>query len=393
VRYNPFDFETQQDPYPTYEWLRDESPIYHVADHDLWVLSRYADVQATLRNWEMYSNREGVDIDKTDSLLAPGNMDEKDGPTHDMWRRLVQPWFSPKAFQTRLAQPLRTETARLVSALVDAGGGDITEQVAWQLPTFVVAQMFDIPDEFRSEMLAFMKPVFARIPNDPNPPEEALQAGKAIDRFCRELVARRRREDVSERDDIVSLLIRSSLEGEALTDDQVTGMISHMIVASSGTTQDLITNSVWLLAEHPGERAKLVENPGLIPAAVEECLRYESVVQSVSRVSNAETEHHGKKIPAGATIVNLLGSANRDERYWDEPKRFDVSRKPGRHLAFAEGIHHCIGAPIARLEASIVLEELLGRAPDYELAAPPVRAVSHVARGFEHLRIRTGSAS
>lgn len=390
--FDPFDFEIQQDPYPVYEWLRDSHPIYHVENHDLWVLSRYEDVQTTIRDWETYSNREGVDIDKTDSLLSPGNMDEKDGPEHDVYRRLLQPWFSPKVFQRRLLEPVRAEVRRLVGRLVDEGKGDVTEMIAWQLPTFVVAQMFDVPEERRAEMLSFMKPVFARIPNDPNPPQEALDAGAHIGSFCAEIIAQRRTEGTDGRDDIISLLLRSELDGRPLNDQQILGMIAHLIVASSGTTQDLITNSIWLLAEHPAERARLVEDQSKIPAAIEECLRYESVVQSVSRVSNVETEHHGVTVPAGATIVNLLGSANRDERYWDDPKQFDVTRRPGRHLAFADGIHHCIGAPIARLEAKLVLEELLNRMPDYELCEPPVRATSHVARGFEHVRIRPGVA-
>ncbi|MEV8569599.1 cytochrome P450 [Streptomyces sp. NPDC051322] len=391
MSFDPFDFETQKDPYPAYEWLRNESPVYYVEKHDLWVLSRYEDVQSTIRDWETYSNREGVDIDKTDSLLSPGNMDEKDGREHDVYRRLLQPWFSPKVFQRRLLEPVRAEVARLVGDLVAQGSGDVTEMIAWQLPTFVVAQMFDVPEERRPEMLSFMKPVFARVPNDPNPPQAAFVAGEHIEAFCREIIVQRRQEDPEGRDDIISHLMRSELEGSSLSDEQILGMIAHLIVASSGTTQDLITNAIWLLADHPGERAKLIEDRSKISAAIEECLRYESVVQSVSRVSNVVTQHHGTNIPAGATIVNLLGSANRDERYWEDPKRFDISRKPGRHLAFADGIHHCIGAPVARLETRLVLEELLTQMPEYELAVPPVRAISHVARGFEHVEIRSGA--
>lgn len=390
MRYDPFDFEIQQNPYPYFEWLRNEHPIYHVEKHDLWVLSRYDDILSVLRDWQSFSNREGVDIDKTDTLLSPGNMDEKDGPEHDVYRKLVQPWFSPKAFKTRLEDPIRQETKRLIANLVDKQSGDVTVEISWQLPTFVIARMFDAPMADREALLSYMAPVFARVPNDPVPPPQAMAAGKNIEEYCLGLIAERRREDLSDRDDVISLLLRSSLDGEALSDRQILGIIAHLIVASSGTTQDLITNAVWLLAEHPEERAKLVADPAGIPTAIEECLRYETVVQSVSRVTNDVTIHHGIEVPAGAEIVNLLGSANRDERYWDDPKRFDVSRKPRRHLGFADGIHHCIGAPIARMEARIVLEELLAVAPDYELDGEPVRAVAHVARGLEHLYITMG---
>ena len=392
MRFDPFLLEIQQNPYPVYEWMRDEAPLYYVEEHDMWFLSRYEDVLATIRDGVTYSNREGVDIDKTDSLMVPGHMNEKDGVEHDVYRRLLQPWFSPKMFQQKLAEPIRSETVNLVNSLVASGSGDVTDFVAWQLPTFVVAKMFDLPDEIRPELLSYMKPIFARVPNDPVPPAETFVAGEKIMALCREFIAQRRTENYRERDDIVSMLLASELDGRPLDDEQILGMVAHLIVASSGTTQDLITNSIWLLAENPAERAKLVEDPSGIPAAVEESLRCETVVQSVSRVTNVPVVHHGTEVPEGATIVNLLGAANRDERYWgDTASQFDVSRKPGRHVAFGDGIHHCIGAPIARLEAKLVLEELLKAWPDYEITEPPVRAVSHVARGFEHLVIGAGS--
>lgn len=390
IYFNPFDFDIQQDPYPVYKALRDRAPLYHVEEHDLWVLSRYEDIETVIQNWESYSNREGVDIDKTDSLLSPGNMDEKDGAEHDKYRRLIQQWFGPKQIRDNLVEPLRAETEHLVSSLIERGGGDVVEEIAWHLPTFVVARMFDAPDESRSELMSYMKPVFGRIPNDPVPPQSAFDSGRNITKWCLELIEKRRREDVTARGDILSTLLRSELDGKPLDDQQVLGIISHLIVASSGTTQDLISNAVWLIGSHPEERAKLVATPEMIPAAIEECLRYEAVVQSVSRVTNEDTVFHGQTVPAGATIVNLLGSANRDERQWPDPDRFDVSRSPGKILSFADGIHMCIGRPIARLEAKLVMEELLNRAPNYEISAPPVRAVSHVARGFEHVLIKPG---
>ena len=393
VYFDPFDFDIQQNPYPVYEELRNESPIYYVEKHDLWVLSRYSDIHSVVNDWQTYSNREGVDIDKTDSLLAPDNVDEKDGAEHDKYRRLIQKWFTPRTLRDELLDPLKKETSHLVSEFAAQGGGDIVQSVAWQLPAFVITRMFDAPEDDRADLISFMKPVFARIPNDPVPPKEAFESGRLITNWCNDLIEKRRGEKLAGRNDILSMLLQSNLDGNPLTDEQVLGIISHLIVASSGTTQDLIANAVWLLAEHPAERSKLIAAPEMIPNALEECLRFEAVVQSVSRVSNVDIMHHGAVIPQGATVVNLLGSANRDERHWDDPKRFDVSRKPNgylSHLSFADGIHRCIGAPVARLEAKIVVEELLEKMPEFELTSPPVRAVSHVARGIEHLYIGTG---
>ena len=401
IYYDPFDYEIQKDPYEVFRDLRDHAPLYHVAEHDLWVLSRYEDIRTVIFDWETYSNREGVDIDKTDTLLSPGNMDEKDGAQHDKYRRLVHQWFGPKQIRENLVEPLRKETEALVSAFRARGGGDVVAEVAWELPTLVLTIMFDAPDADRAKLGSFMKPVFERIPNDPVPPAAAFESGEKITQWCLDLIEKRRTEPLTGRPDILSMLIRSELDGAPLDDQQILGIVSHLIVASSGTTQDLISNAVWLLGNYPDERAKLLADPKLADKAIEECLRFEAVVQSVSRVTNREVEFYGQTIPKGATVVNLLGSANRDERKWPEPDRFDITREPngllsdvpvmtGGHLSFADGIHMCIGRPIARLEAKLVVEEFLRQMPDYRPSAPPVRAVSHVARGFEHVYIESG---
>lgn len=401
IQYDPFDYEVQKDPYPIYRELREHAPLYYVEKHDMWALSRYSDVQGVIRDWRAFSNREGVDIDKTDSLLSPGHMDEKDGAEHDKYRRLVQRWFGPKQLRANIVEPLRAETSSLVAGLKERGGGNLVEEISWQLPAFVVTRMFDAPDADRQELVRIMKPVFARLPNDPVPPQAAFESGEHIMDWCRNLILQRRREDLTERGDILTMLMLSELDGKPLDDQQILGIMSHLIVASSGTTQDLISNAVWLLALHPGERAKLINAPDRIPAAVEECLRYEAVIQNVTRVANKDVEFYGVTVPEGATVVNLLGSANRDERKWDNPDRFDVLRNPegtlpdpagqyGGHLSFADGLHLCLGRPIARMEAHFVVEEMLQQMPHYELSAPPVRAVSHVARGFESVLIEPG---
>lgn len=401
IHYDPFDYVVQQNPYPIYRELRDHAPIYHVEQHNFWVLSRYSDIQATIIDWETFSNREGVDIDKTDSLLSPGHMDEKDGKEHDKYRRLVQSWFLPKQIRTQIADPLREETRGLISSFRERGGGDIVEEVSWQLPAFVVTRMFDAPGEWRSELVDIMKPVFARIPNDPVPPKAAFDSGERIMAWCSELIKERRRENLNGRGDILSMLLQSQLDGAPLNDQQVLGIISHLIVASSGTTQDLISNIVWLLAEHPEERAKLIMNRGAIPGAIDESLRYEAVIQNVTRITTRDVEFYGVTVPAGSTVVNLLGSANRDERKWGDPDRFNVLRNPegvlpnptgmyAGQLSFADGIHMCLGRPIARMEAQFVIEELLDQMPNYHLTEPPKRAVSHVARGFESVHIAVG---
>ena len=193
----------------------------------------------------------------------------------------------------------------------------------------------------------------------------------------------------------MSVLICSELDGKPLTDAQVLSQAAFLFVAGSGTTQDNISSLLHLLALYPDERAKLLADPSLIPNAVEESLRFESPIQNLKRLTNSNVELHGVSIPAGSTVVTILASANRDERYWDEPNRFDVSRTPRRHLAFAEGIHHCLGAPVARFETQVAIEGVLRVMPRYEIARTPERSVSHIGRGLEKLYLHpnVGSAA
>lgn len=388
MHYDPFSLKIQQDPFPVYEWLRDEAPLYHDEKNDFWVLSRYEDVQATLRNTSVFLNCHGVDVDKTDTLLTPGNMAEKDGADHDDLRRAVQPWFSPKSIRQNLEDPSREETARMVEGFLGREEIDITHELAFMLPTFVVAKMFDLPEDERPYLRSLMAPVFARLPDDPEPPPEALEAGRKIGDYFAEVV-RRRREGWVDRgeSDLLAFMLRAEMRGEPLPPELLIGTVAHFFLASSGTTQDSISNTILLLARYPEERRKLIEDPSLIPGAVEECLRFETVIQNTTRLCSEDFELHGVTIPKGATVVCLMGSANRDPRYWEDPERFDVSRTPRRQLGFADGPHHCIGAPIARFEVRLCVEEMLRLMPDFRVSRPPKRAVSHVSRGFEHVWI------
>lgn len=392
MKYDPFSAETHRDPYPVYKWLRDECPVYHNEEHDFWAVSRYEDVRSVLCDWERFSNREGVDIDKTDALLAPGNMDELDGPPHDAMRKLVQFWFSPKSLRTRLERKLRNEAKIILAEMSNSKICDLTQGLAWQLPTLVVADMFNLPYEERPLILSYMKPVFRRVAGEPTPPDEAITAGENIGAYLQDKIECRRRESLHGSDDLIAVLLASRLNGEPLSDKQILGTVAHLFVASSGTTQDAISNSLYLLAMYPDQREKLINNPDAIPDAIEECLRFETPVQTVTRVTTKDIVMHETAIPAGSTVVAILASANRDERFWDDPETFDISRTPRRHLAFADGIHHCLGAPIARLETRIAIGEVLTAMPEYELIEA-IRACSHVGRGFDELRIQPNAGN
>ena len=388
MEYNPFAAKTHRDPFPIYKWLRDECPVYYNKEYDLWVISRYEDVNKVLRDWEGFSNREGVDIDKTDTLLAPGNMNELDGPPHDAMRALIQHWFGPKSLRERFDGILRDEVKHLVSKLSVSETFDLTSGLAWQLPTLVLAAMFDLPEEDRPKLLSYMQPVFVRVAGDPAPPEEAITAGANIGAYLLEKIESRRGQSLDGREDMISELLRAELDGEPLDNEKILGIVAHLVVASSGTAQDTINSTIYMLDKYPEQRAKLVADPSAIPNAIEETLRLESPVQTLTRLVINDVEMHGITIPAGATLVNILASANRDERYWDDPETFNLDRPPQkRHLSFGMGIHQCIGSPVARLEAQIAVEEVLKAMPEYQVVET-TRAVSHVGRGFAEVLVR-----
>lgn len=387
MEYNPFSQALQEDPYPTYRWLREEAPLYRSEEFGFVAVSRYEDVKAVIRDGARLSNREGVDIDNTEALLAPGGIDEMDDPDHSTIRKLMQSWFSPKSIRTRLEEPIRDEVRELVEELRERDEIDATSELAWQLPTLVVARMFDLPDSERPELLSFMRPVFNRVPDDPNPPGTAIEAGRRIGEYMLAKIRERRGERLEDREDLISVLLKAEPEGRKLDDQQVLAHIAFLVVASSGTTQDSMSNTLFLLANHPDERRKLIDDPGLIGGAVEEALRCESPIQVVYRLALEDLTLRDETVAAGTRVLAVLAAANRDDRYWEDAETFDVTREPRRHMTFADGVHHCLGAPIGRFETRIVVEEVLRTMPDFELGAPPVRTVQHVGRGFEKLFI------
>lgn len=393
MEFNPFSKALQDDPYPVYRWLREESPLDYNEKLDLWTLSRYADVKEVLRDWKRFSNREGADVDKNDHLLAPGGLDETDEPDHDVMRKLVQFWFSPKSIRMRLEEPMRGEVRRILGQLREHDECNVAEELAWKLPTLVIAEMFDISHDERPYILSLMQPVFRRLPDDPVPPPEAIQAGQQIGEYLLSKIKERRGRDLDGREDLISVLVQSEIDGKPLTDSQILGNLAFLLVASSGTTQDAMSNLLYLLAVHPDERQKLVDDPSLIPDAVEEVLRFESPVQSACRLVLEDVPMHGGVLPEGARVVNLLGAANRDADYWDDSEVFNVTRSTKRSMVLGDGIHHCLGAPIARFETRIVAEEVLQAMPDYELTREPVRTIQHIGRGFEELYIRPNVAA
>jgi cytochrome P450 len=388
MEYDPFSHDTMVDPYPVYRHLRDHAPLYRNERLDFWAVSRYDDVVAVSRDWKTFSSSFGVDIDDTGGEFGHGNFLEEDPPLHDLLRAVVRTEFIPKNLRAALEPFVRSQVERIVGDLKTRPAVDFGRELAWELPVLVVSRLVGFPPEDRERLRQWEERFALRVPTLPVLPPFAIEAGTALRTYFAELVEERRREP---HDDLLTKIAQAEVDGAPIGSGAL-GMVFILFVAAIETTASLVTQSLRLLALHPEQREWLRDDLSAVPQAVEEVLRYEAPVQNIKRTTLSDTELLGEDIPEGSTVLMLAGSANRDERRFPRPDDFDVRREPKRHLAFGEGIHHCIGAPLARLEGQIVLETILSEMPDYDLVGTPQQLPNHIVRGYVSLPARTNVA-
>lgn len=383
--WDPFTHGILEDPFTTYGLLRDQHPAYHNLERDVWALTRFEDVQEAARDWRTYSNAAGVDLDDTTEVFGPGNFIDSDPLRHDELRALVRHQFTPKAVGA-LELKIRKRVRALLSPVLEAGRGDIVRALAWPLPVATVCDVVGFPGEDAPQLQAWVAAAIHRLPGAGRSPLSARRAVSEMHDYFVELAADRRRRPA---EDLLSAIATGEAGGSPLS-SEIVGLCTLLSVAGSETTFSLIGNAVWLLASHPEQRRRLADNSSTIPAALEEVLRFESPVQYLGRVTTRDIELHGTTIPAGKRVALIFGAANRDDRRWEDPDTFDVARPPQRNLAFGEGIHHCLGAPLARLEGRVVLEELVRSMPEFSLDGPVERTKTYTTRGFESLPVVLG---
>ena len=363
VSYNPLSAEMAQDPYPTYARLRGHDPVHRSRLMDAWVFSRFADVDAILRDHRHFSSdpRKRVASGRRASLpnVEEPSMLFLDPPDHTRLRALVNKAFTPRAVAA-LEPHIRELMTTLLDAVDDPSGFDLMEAVAKPLPVIVIAEMLGIPSEDRAQF-AVWSDQRARILEptlSPDEREAAESAMRALDEYLVPIISDRKADP---RDDIISALAQAEEEGDRLTEREVLIMLRLLLVAGNETTTNLIGNGMLALLRHPDQMAALREDPGLIPSAVEELLRFDSPVQVDMRSVLDDCEVNGFRVRRGESVVTLLGAANRDPDRFEAPDSLDVRRGDHNHLSFGRGIHHCLGAPLARLEGRVVLEALIER--------------------------------
>ncbi len=389
--YNPVAYGNTQNPYPAYAALRERGQAHRSRLMNAWVFGRYPDVAAILPDWQRFSSdgRKAKRPGKRTVIPDPGaapSMLSLDPPDHRRLRGLVSKAFTPRAVNA-LEPHIRSLMHGLLDGIDDLSGFDLMEAVARPLPVIVIAEMLGVPVEDRPRFRSWSDRR-ARILEPTISAEEradAVLAGADLDAYFTPLVEERRADP---RDDILSGLVQAEEEGDRLDGNETITMLRLLLVAGNETTVNLIGNGMLALLRHPEQLQRLREDPSLIPSAVEELLRYDSPVQLDLRRIVEDCDVNGFPVKRGEDIVLLIGGANRDPEQFEDPDGLDVGREGGSHISFGRGIHACIGAPLARLEARIAIEVLLERFSSIRLADPPPRfRPSIVLRGLESLPV------
>ena len=375
------------DPYPVYRRLRDEAPLHQDDRLRLWAFSRFDDVQAAAKDWETFSTSEGGmgnDLDDTYQLFLPaGDMAGVDPPVHTRLRGALRLAFSPSALRTRFEPIVRAKVTELIDAFAGTGRADFARDLARPLPGTTMFSWFGFPQSDHSQLLAWFGELLERDPGERALPARALAARDRMREYMEATAAERR---VRPREDLMSHLVAAEAAGD-LSADELLGASMLLFVAGITTTSGLISNSLLHLDRFPDQRDRIRDDPAVIPAAVEELVRFDAPIQVLARTATRDVEAHGRVIPAGDRVALIWASANRDERRWEDPDRLDIGRVPQRHMSFGDGIHHCLGAPLARLEAGIVFEELFRRIPEYAVTGPVIRIKTPTDRALESLPV------
>ncbi|HSW11884.1 MAG TPA: cytochrome P450 [Solimonas sp.] len=366
VYYDPYKVEITANPYPVFRRLREEAPLYYNEEHDFYAVSRFEDVEKGLADKETYISGRGaiVEIIKANAEFPPGVLIFEDPPIHTAHRGLLARLFTPKRMVS-LEAKIREYCVQCLDPLVGRDGFDFIADLGAQMPIRVIGMLLGIPEE---DHAAVRERVDATM---------RTEAGKPMNHNVGETMGSGFEEYVDWRikhpsDDVMTELLNTEFKDETgtmrrATRDEVLTLVNVLAGAGNETTNRLIGWTGKVLAEHPDQRRQIVANPGLIPQAIEELLRFEPPAPHVARYINRDVEVHGRKIAAGNAMMFLTGSANRDDRRFVNGDTFDIHRQARPHLSFGYGIHACVGAVLARLEGRIALEEVLKRFPEWEV--------------------------
>jgi cytochrome P450 family 142 subfamily A polypeptide 1 len=370
------------DPEPLFAWMRREAPVYWDDATGIWGVTRYADIMAVSRDAKTFCSGQGS---RPESSVP--SMINTDPPEHNLRRGIVSSGFTPRRVQAH--EPfLRQKVRELLDRVAERGECDFVRDVATPLPMYMIGELMGLPEADHEKLLEWSD-LFAT-----GGDEVREKVGPAVvdyANYIMEIVEPRRG---GSGEDLVSLVVNAELEGQRLTDNDVIFETMLVLVGGDETTRHVISGGLEVLLRHPEQWEALRNDRSLLPGAIEEMLRWVTPIQNMNRTATCDTELGGQPIRAGDRMLLLYPSGNRDERVFEYPERFDIRRHPNQHMAFGGyGRHHCLGAQLARLELTVLFDELLDRFPDLALAdpeAPLDRRRGNFVLGLEALPVQTG---
>lgn len=390
IYYDPYDFEIDNDPYPIWKRMRDEMPLYYNEKYDFYALSRWDDVEAAMKDHAHLISGRGtiLELIKANIEMPKGMVIFEDPPTHETYRGLLSRVFTPRRMLA-LEPLVRKFTADCLDPFIGESEIDFVKDLAAKMPMRVIGMLLGIPESDQQTLRDGLDEGL-RLKEGDNPAEYATaRSGIEIhENHFGEYVDWRAKNPSN---DLMTDLLNAEFEDHTgvtrkLTREEVLGYIGLLAGAGNETTTKLISWSLKVLGDHPDQRAEVAANPALVPAAVEEVLRFEAPSPVNSRYVASDVEYCGQLIPAGSVVAMLNASANRDDRKWGNGDVYDIHRKIDHHLSFGYGIHFCLGAALARLEGRVATDEVLKRFPNYTIdLGRAERAHTTTVRGWETL--------
>ena len=378
VEFDPFSRDFFDDPYDTYAALRDRAPCYYSEQYDFYALSRFDDVVTGHRDHATFSSTHGQTYEQLSSGEPSdmGSIISMDPPEHTRYRALVSRAFTPRSIGN-YESLVRDIICGYLDPLTNRRQFDILEEFAAPFPVEIISTILGVPPEGRQQIRLWTDEMLHREEGSPTSGQAAVEAGMAQGLYLYQLSQKKREEPA---DDMLSALIEAEVETEdgeltRLDDVEIAGFATLLAAAGSETVTKLVGNAVVLFHRNPDQWAKVLDDPGVLPGAVEEVLRYWAPSQYQGRYSVVDSEWHGETIPKHKPVFLITGSANRDPRRYDDPDRFDITREPGLGVGLGHGLHVCLGAALARLESRVAIEEIARRWPAYEVEESGLRRV------------------
>jgi cytochrome P450 len=398
-RVDLFDAAFKADPYPTYAELRSTAPVHRTTLPDgrsVWLVTRYEDVLAIfkdkrfVKDWRKVMTPEQLaQIPPIPEVMKPlsQNMLDTDPPDHERLRALVSKAFTPKLIE-RMRPRVQAKADVLLDAVEDRGRMDLIDDYAFPLPIIVIAELLGVSSEDRNKFREWSDAAVSGNATKEYLEEVLIPHMQAFTDYLRALFKEKHKHPT---EDLISALVRAEEAGEKLNEDELLGMVFLLLVAGHETTVNLIGNGVLALLQHPDQLQRLRAEPSLIKPAVEELLRYDGPVEtSTERFAKEDVVIGGTVIPRGEMVLVVIAAADRDPERFRDPDAVDITRADNRHLAFGKGIHHCLGAPLARMEGQIAIGTLFRRMPELRLKEPPESLAwrpGMVLRGLQSLPV------